>query len=74
MTIETSILLFDSQQVDGRRWIEERHTDHLGENHYTRYLADSNHDTAASLTANAAAWEAQLEREELARNEQEIIG
>ena len=74
MAIVQSVPLFDSPQPDGRRWIEEQHTDHLGVHHFTRYLADAAHDTAASLVANAAAWEAQLAAQELAANEQEIVG
>lgn len=69
MPISTSIVRFDSRQADGRRLIEEQHLDHVGVPHLTSYLAAATHDTASSLTANAAAWATQLAQEELARNE-----
>lgn len=55
MSIVASVVLEDAVQVDGRRAIRERHTDHLGEFHFRAYVAEAGFDAAAALAARALA-------------------
>lgn len=41
MSITVSQIITDSAQIDGRRYIRERHTDHLGVTHDIAYLAEA---------------------------------
>lgn len=47
-------------QADGRRYVVETHTDHLGVAHRVEYLAAVGTDTAAVMTARATQLEARL--------------
>ena len=47
MSIVASVIVEDSPQVDGRRHIAEKHTDHVPRDHFVRYRA------AAGLDVNA---------------------
>jgi hypothetical protein len=53
-------------QVDGRKWVIERHTDHLGAVHERRYKAAPDADYVAIRTARAAQIEAELAEREAA--------
>ncbi len=54
MPIVSSGYVIGQPQVDGRRYITEVHTDHLGASHLREYLADPGADYDAILTASAA--------------------
>ena len=51
-------------QIDGRRYVEEIHTDHLGVAHRVEYLAAVGADTDAIAAARAIQIAAQLADEE----------
>ncbi len=68
MTIASSVILSDQAQVDGRRWITERHTDSNTVQYLRTYLAQANDDTNAALAAYAIALESTLEQAEIASN------
>lgn len=54
MSIIASIIVSDAPQIDGRRAIVERHTDHAGIAHDVFYLAEHDADAAALLPTRAA--------------------
>ena len=53
MTITASIFTTGHAQVDGRRYVREVHTDHLGVEHAVEYLWDGVTDRDAIMTARA---------------------
>jgi hypothetical protein len=53
MTIVSSIIEEISLQKDGRRWVREAHTDHVGVKYIRSYLAAADEDTEAGLAAYA---------------------
>ena len=67
MSIATSVILWDQRQVDGRRYVRERHTDHLGAMHHVDYLAEFGQDVNAGLVASGTRIEAQLAESDVAR-------
>jgi leucyl aminopeptidase (aminopeptidase T) len=66
--IVSSAILDDAQQIDGRRWIAERHTDHLGLVYEFRYLCAAVTDAAALMAARVASINADLTAREIAAN------
>lgn len=60
MPIISSELVSDSPQVDGRRRVNELHVSDAGEQFTFSYLADSSHDSEATLAARAAEISGQL--------------
>lgn len=54
MAIATSAVIADQLQADGRRYVTERHTDHLGAHHDVTYLAESGANAQTPLSARAA--------------------
>jgi hypothetical protein len=68
VAIVSSAIAEDAIQRDGRRWLREHHTDHLGIVHVIAYLAAAGHDAAAALLARVAAIEAKLRDAEIAAN------
>ena len=71
MTIVSSAVIDDRAQIDGRRYITEAHTDHLGVVHSRLYLAPA--DYVPDLAATAALIEASLAAAELDANEGEVV-
>lgn len=70
--ISSSADLFQPQ-ADGRRWIIERHTDHLGVvRERGPYLADASYDPDGDLASRAAEMNAALAAGELSRDVAEI--
>ena len=55
MAIVASVIVEDRAQIDGRRSIIERHTDHLGVPQMLHYLAESGADVNAAMLARVAA-------------------
>ena len=72
MPILSSRLAEDSRQIDGRRWVREQHTDHVGVVHEVVYMAEVGQ--VVDLVASAARIDAQLTEAEIAANEAEILG
>jgi hypothetical protein len=66
MPITTSTILWDQAQADGRRYIRERHVDHLAIAHLIDYLAPAGADVNAILAARAVALVDDLAQEEIA--------
>lgn len=64
MSIASSTHVEAHAQADGRRYVTETHTDHLGEVYSFEYLAAVGADYVAIRTARAAALEAQLAEDE----------
>lgn len=73
MAITNSIIAEDAVQRDGRRWIREHHTDHLGVVHVITYLAAAAFDSAAALLARVATLELSLRDQEIAANLRSVI-
>ena len=73
MAITSSIITENAVQVDGRRWIREKHTDHTGAQHFYSYIAHPGQDVDAILAARATALWEQLVEEELQKNEEEAV-
>lgn len=73
MSIVNSEILEDRAQVDGRRHVRERHTDHLGQTYEVSYMAEAGADVAATMAARVPILEAQLAELELAANESEVL-
>lgn len=72
MPIISSRIAEDARQIDGRRWVREQHTDHVGVVHEIAYMAEVGQ--VVDLTASAARIEAQLMEQEITANETEILG
>jgi hypothetical protein len=69
MSIVASIAQIGHAQVDGRRYVIERHTDHVGVVHVAEYLADAAQTAEqrdAILAARAMQIDAQLKADEVA--------
>lgn len=73
MPIVTSVIVTDTSQVDGRRAIHERHTDHVGVAHHRFYLAEAGADVSAAMLAQVPVLEAALVAQEQARNMASIL-
>ena len=72
MPIVSSRIAEDSRQIDGRRWVREQHTDHVGVVHEIVYIAEVGQ--TMDPVASAARIEAQLTEAEIAANEAEVLG
>lgn len=70
MPIVSSTHTLGGLEQDGRRWVSETHTDHLGGTHVAQYLAVAGADYVAIRTARAAQIEAALADSEA----QQLIG
>ncbi len=70
MSIVASVIVEDAEQVDGRRHIRERHTDHLGRHHEVFYVGAANEDEQANLTARVSQIETNLADAEFS----EVVG
>lgn len=68
MSIVSSVIVSDRPQTDGRRFIRERHTDHLGDTHDAAYLAEVDTDEDAVMAVRAAKIEAYLREAEINTN------
>jgi len=68
VSISSSVVLWDQRQLDGRRYVRERHTDHLGVPHDVDYLAEAVQDVSAGLSASAARVVDGLEQDEIGRD------
>ena len=73
MPITSSVLTQESAQADGRRWIEEVHTDHLGLRHVYRWLAAVGADANAVMAARVARILEQLEAAEIEANVSAVL-
>ena len=73
MPIVSSIIHSDSAQKDGRRWIRELHTDHLGKVWERTYLVDALFDAVSALSAYAVQLAASIKQAEIDRNVREIV-
>lgn len=74
MPIVFSVIVSDAVQVDGRRRVEERHTDHRGGIHNVSYMANAGDDVSLTLPTRAALIESQLAAAEIAANLEEALG
>jgi hypothetical protein len=68
MPIVTSVVLDDAPQVDGRRWIRERHTDQVGEQYFRVYLVAAGVVVADGFPTVVAMLNQALIEWEIARN------
>lgn len=69
MPIVSSVIASDSPQADGRRYVQEMHTDNLGAEHSVLYLTpDAAWDAGAALLARVPVIDAQLTAAEVAAN------
>lgn len=68
MSIVSSVIAEDRAQIDGRRSVRERHTDHLGLVEDVSYLAVAQADVSAAMAARVQRLEQQAAEVEMARN------
>jgi hypothetical protein len=68
MTIASSETVSVSVQADGRRYVHERHTDHLGVAHERTWLAGAADNLAAALAAYATNFTEALRQREIDAN------
>jgi len=73
MPIVSSQIASDATQSDGRRWIRELHTDHLGIKHERNYLSRALWDAFAALTEYATQLATNLKQAEISGNIARII-
>lgn len=73
MPIVSSVISDDAAQRDGRRWITELHTDHLGEQYRFAYLGPAGVDANAILSARVSGIAQALIDREVGRNVEEIM-
>ena len=66
MTIVSSTHAVSHAQIDGRRYVSERHTDHTGVVHTAEYLAAVGTDYASVMLARVAGIEQSLAEAEAA--------
>jgi len=72
MPIISSRIAEDSRQIDGRRWVREQHTDHVGVVHEIVYMAEVGQ--VVDLAASATRLDVRLTEAEIAANEAEVLG
>jgi hypothetical protein len=72
MSIVSSVISSDLAQKDGRRWICEKHTDHLGIFWERQYLAGALDNVQAALTAYAIVLANNIRDAEIAHNISEV--
>ena len=73
MSIVLSMIASDSAQKDGRRWIEEKHIDHLGVVWGRGYLVSSVYDALSALDAYATQLATNLKQAEISGNIARIV-
>lgn len=73
MPIVSSLIVEDSAQKDGRRWIRERHTDQIGQRYEFAYLCAAVFDAAAALAARIPFVNAALIADEVAANVADVL-
>lgn len=67
-TIVSSEIVSDSPQADGRRWVTERHVDHVGAVHVVTYMAEAATNVQTIMAARVPALEAGAKQAELRAN------
>ena len=73
MPINSSQIIDDSPQHDGRRYVTELHTDHLAQQYRIIYLCTADFDAAAAMSARVASILERLAERELDDNEQRAM-
>jgi len=73
-TIVDSIIVEDSTQTNGRRYIRERHEDQLGNFYFRALRVPSDYDKNAGLIVGAAFFNSQLKENEIRKNLKLIMG
>ena len=73
MAIVSSAITAINPQADGRRWVQETHTDQLGVNYVINYLADAAADIQAVMTARMATLSNDLVQGEITANIASIL-
>ena len=73
MAVVESIIARDDLQANGSRKIHERHTDHVGEVYWVRYVAAAAFDAAAAMNARVPQINAHLVEIETQRNIEKIL-
>lgn len=73
MSIVSSIVIENIIQIDGRRFVRERHTDQLGATYDVVYYGPANDDPSVILAARVATIEDSLDASELGENMQRAL-
>ena len=68
MSIVSSVIAATDTQKDGRKWVRELHTDHVGVQYVRHYLAQAADDLNAALAAYAVILAANTTASEIASN------
>lgn len=68
MSIVSSVIAATDTQRDGRRWVRELHTDHVGVQYVRNYLAGAADNLTTALAAYALVLVANSNLEEIAKN------
>src|SRR3990167_5527253 len=71
--IVSSTIISDARQQDGRRWVHERHVDHVGLEIDVTWLCDQDADTAVALTARVPHLDRALRETEIANNLSQVV-
>ncbi len=72
MSIETSEIVEDSIQIDGRRHIREVHTDHVGVEHHYVWMAEAGQDVDIVMSNRASRLPDHLAQQEIEANMAEV--
>lgn len=72
MAVVSSLVIEDMVQVDGRRWVRERHMLTGGGTRDVVYMAEVGANAQLALAANAIVLADQLTQEEIAANANEV--
>lgn len=68
MPITSSTIAEDRPQLDGRRYVTERHVDHVSVIHWIRYMAEVGADVLATALARASQLNQNLIDQELSKD------
>lgn len=73
MPIVSSVLSEEGEQRDGRHWVNEVHTDHLGQTHVASWLAEPNDNASQIMADRVPSIEATLKTHEIETNVATIL-
>lgn len=73
MAIVSSVIVEDARQIDGRRYIRERHTDQIGQVYEFTYLCPAGFNAAVALAARVPIINADLIVNEVSANVSDVL-
>lgn len=73
VSVISSVIVEDSVQADGRRWIRERHTDQAGKIYEFAYLALASDNVTTMMNARIASINAGMVADEIQKNITDVL-